>query len=90
MITQAVVSWATEIWAWFLGLFDDVKIPDFAMHPPSALKTITQWLDGFSVWFPWDTFSTFIIGTVAFVLTCFLVRAVRTAIGHLPFIGGNG
>lgn len=90
MITQAVVSWATEIWAWFLGLFDDVKIPDFAMHPPAAIKTITQWLDGFSVWFPWDAFSIFIIGTVAFVLTCFLVRAVRTAIGHLPFIGGNG
>lgn len=90
MITQAVVSWATEIWAWFLGLFDDVKIPDFAMHPPAAIKTITQWLDGFSVWFPWDAFSIFIIGTVVFVLTCFLVRAVRTAIGHLPFIGGNG
>lgn len=90
MITQAVVSWAMELWAWFLGLFDDVKIPDFAMHPPAAIKTITQWLDGFSVWFPWDAFSSFIIGTVAFVLTCFLVRAVRTAIGHLPFIGGNG
>ena len=90
MITQAVVSWATEIWAWFLGLFDDVKIPDFALRPPSAIKTITQWLDGFSVWFPWDAFSTFIIGTVVFVLTCFLVRAVRAAIGHLPFIGGNG
>lgn len=90
MITQAVVSWAMELWAWFLGLFDDVKIPDFAMHPPAAIKTITQWLDGFSVWFPWDAFKTFIIGTVAFVLICFLARAVRAAIGHLPFIGGNG
>lgn len=90
MITQAVVGWATDMWAWFLGLFDDVKIPDFAMHPPSELQTIFKWLDGFSIWMPWDAFKTFIIGTVAFVMVYFLVRAVRAAVGHIPFIGGNG
>lgn len=90
MITQAVVGWATDMWAWFLGLFDDVKIPDFAMHPPSELQTIFKWLDGFSIWMPWDAFKTFIIGTVAFVMVCCLVRAVRAAVGHIPFIGGNG
>lgn len=90
MITQAIVGWATDLWAWVLGLFDGVKIPDFAMRPPSAITTITRWLDGFSIWFPWDSFRIFIIGTVGFVLTCFLVRAARAAIGHLPFIGGNG
>lgn len=90
MITEAVVGWATDMWAWFLGLFDDVKIPDFAIHPPSELQTIFKWLDGFSIWMPWDAFKTFIIGTVAFVMVCFLVRAVRVAVGHIPFIGGNG
>lgn len=90
MITEAVVGWATDMWAWFLDLFDDVKIPDFAMHPPSALQTIFKWLDGFSIWMPWDAFKTFIIGTVAFVMVCFLIRAVRAAVGHIPFIGGNG
>lgn len=90
MITETVVSWATDLWAWFLGLFDDVQIPDFAMHPPSAIKAITQWLDGFSIWFPWTEFQMFIVGTVTFVMACFLVRAIRAAVGHLPFIGGNG
>ena len=32
----------------------------------------------------------FIVGTVTFVMACFLVRAIRAAVGHLPFIGGNG
>ena len=89
MITETIVSWATDLWAWFLGLFD-VRIPDFALHPPSAIKTITQWLDGFSIWFPWTEFQMFIVGTVTFVMVCFLVRAIRVAVGHLPFIGGNG
>ena len=90
MITETVVSWATDLWAWFLGLFDNVQIPDFAMHPPSAIKTITQWLDGFSICFPWTEVQMFIVGTVTFVMACFLVRAIRAAVGHLPFIGGNG
>lgn len=90
MVTEAVVSWATDLWAWFLGLFDGVQLPDFALHPPDELQTIFSYLDGFAIWIPFDSFKLFILGIIGFVLACFLVRAVRVAIGHLPFIGGNG
>ena len=90
MITETVVGWATEAWAWFLGLFDAIKIPDMLSKPPDGLALLIDRLDGFGIWIPWSTFKTVFLLVSGFILSCFLARAIRVAIGHIPAIGGNG
>lgn len=79
-----------DLWNWFIHLFDGVDFPDAVKSPPPEVSEFLKYLLGFGVWIPFDRFAVIILAGIAFVSGCFAFRAARAAIGHLPWIGGNG
>lgn len=90
MIVEWLMSIGADVWNWFVHLFDGVDFPDVVQSPPPEVTEFMRHLRGFGVWVPFGRFAVIILAGVAFVSGCFALRAARAAIGHLPWIGGNG
>lgn len=90
MIVEWLMKIGADLWNWFIHLFDGVDFPDVVKSPPPEVAEFLSRLHGFGVWIPFGRFGVIVLAGVAFVSGCFALRAARAAIGHLPWIGGNG
>ena len=90
MIVEWLMKIGADLWNWFIHLFDGVDFPDAVKSPPPEVAEFLSRLHGFGVWIPFGRFGVIVLAGVAFVSGCFALRAARSAIGHLPWIGGNG
>ncbi len=90
MIIEWIVKVATGLWAGISDLFPDWDLPPELSDPNGALGSIMAFGRGMEPFVNWT-----LIGVLAAIPpTLWLVgiawRAIRMALSHIPFFGGQG
>lgn len=89
-----IVEWLVQVGAgfaqWIVSLFPSLVLPSDLVHLDTSIKSLLALGAGTGVFVDWSY-----IGLVAGIPLAVwgagvLVKAIRTLIAHIPFIGGRG
>lgn len=90
MIVEWLITVAAGFVSWIGTLFPDDGVPGWLTNLDTNVNDwFAQW-DGVGVWADWGFLASVVAIVLGWWLTGFLIKLVRTLLGHIPEFGGNG
>lgn len=90
MIVEWLISVGSGIGTWVASLFPELDIPSGIVNLDDNLSALIAMGAGLGVWVDW-TYIGFVAAIPLVIFTGgLLIKALRSLIAHLPFIGGKG